>query len=267
MIDLFKLCFEVLLMSLSEDALVGQYAPLVRRQALQLMARLPSNVELDDLIQAGMMGLLDAIRRYQEMADAQFETYAVTRIRGGMLDELRSQDWLSRSVRAKARQIEAAIHTLRQRLMRQPSEQEVATELGLELDEYQLLLEDASGVQVIHYEDLSRHSGDGSNDALDFLSAIDAPDGASNPLNQLVSQGLRRALVEAIDALPEREKLLFALQFQEDLNQKEIAAVMEITEGRVSQLRSQAIARIRAHLKAANWQGGRPDETEGQVIF
>lgn len=254
-------------MSLSEDALVGQYAPLVRRQALQLLARLPSNVELDDLIQAGMMGLLDAIRRYEAMADAQFETYAITRIRGSMLDELRSQDWLSRSVRAKARQIETAIHTLRQRLMRQPTEQEVATEMELELDEYQLLLEDASGVQVIHYEDLGRYSEDGQGDALDFLSAIDEPGEAGNPLNHLISNDLRVALIEAIDALPEREKLLFALQFQEDLNQKEIAAVMEITEGRVSQLRSQAIARIRVHLKAANWQGGRPDETEGQVIF
>ena len=254
-------------MSLSEDALVGRYAPLVRRQALQLLARLPSNVELDDLIQAGMMGLLDAIRRYQAMAEAQFETYAITRIRGSMLDELRSQDWLSRSVRAKSRQIEVAIHTLRQRLMRQPTEQEVATELELELDEYQLLLEDASGVQVIHYEDLGRYSEDGQGDALDFLSSIDEPGAAGNPLNHLISNDLRVALVEAIDALPEREKLLFALQFQEDLNQKEIAAVMEITEGRVSQLRSQAIARIRAHLKAAHWQGDRPDETQGQVMF
>lgn len=254
-------------MSLSEDALVGRYAPLVRRQALQLLARLPSNVELDDLIQAGMMGLLDAIRRYQAMAEAQFETYAITRIRGSMLDELRSQDWLSRSVRAKSRQIEVAIHTLRQRLMRQPTEQEVATELELELDEYQLLLEDASGVQVIHYEDLGRYSEDGQGDALDFLSSIDEPGAAGNPLNHLISNDLRVALVEAIDALPEREKLLFALQFQEDLNQKEIAAVMDITEGRVSQLRSQAIARIRAHLKAAHWQGDRPDETEGQVLF
>ena len=254
-------------MSLSEDALVGRYAPLVRRQALQLLARLPSNVELDDLIQAGMMGLLDAIRRYQAMAEAQFETYAITRIRGSMLDELRSQDWLSRSVRAKSRQIEVAIHTLRQRLMRQPTEQEVATELELELDEYQLLLEDASGVQVIHYEDLGRYSEDGQGDALDFLSSIDEPGAAGNPLNHLISNDLRVALVEAIDALPEREKLLFALQFQEDLNQKEIAAVMDITEGRVSQLRSQAIARIRAHLKAAHWQEGRPDEVDGQVIF
>lgn len=255
-------------MSRSEDALVGQYAPLVRRQALQLLARLPSSVELDDLIQAGMMGLLDAIRRYQQMADAQFETYAITRIRGAMLDELRSQDWLSRSVRAKARQIETAIAALRQRLMREPSELEVATELELDLDEYQLLLEEAHGVQVIHYEDLTRHRDEGGgSDALTFLSAIDTPNAATdNPFNHLVSQGLRQALITAIDALPDREKLLFTLQFQEDLNQKEIAAVMDITEGRVSQLRSQAVARIRAHLKTTDWQV-RPEEMEGQVLF
>lgn len=249
----------------SEDALVSQYAPLVRRQALQLMARLPANVELDDLIQAGMMGLLDAVRRYQKMADAQFETYAITRIRGAMLDELRSQDWLSRSVRAKSRQVEAAIAALRQRLMREPTEQEVAAELELDLDEYQILLEEASGVQVLHYEDLTRYQDEGG-DALEFLSAPAASGSTGNPFDLLLSQELRHALVEAIDQLPEREKLLFTLIFQEDLNQKEIAAVMDITEGRVSQLRSQAIARIRTHLKAANWQR-RPDEVDGQVLF
>lgn len=255
-------------MSRSEDVLVAQYAPLVRRQALQMMARLPSSVELDDLIQAGMMGLLDAIRRYQQMADAQFETYAITRIRGSILDELRSQDWLSRSVRSKARQIETAIAALRQRLMREPTEQEVAQELELELDDYQVLLEEASGVQVIHYEDLARRQGaEAGTDALEFLSSIEGPSAAAdNPFNHLVSQDLRKALVAAIDDLPDREKLLFTLQFQEDLNQKEIAAVMDITEGRVSQIRSQAVARIRSHLKQANWQG-RPEEVENQVLL
>lgn len=251
----------------SEDALVEQYAPLVRRQALQLLARLPSNVELDDLIQSGMMGLLDAVRRYQKMADAQFETYAITRIRGSMLDELRSQDWLSRSVRSKARQVETAIAVLRQQLMREPSELEVASQLNIELDEYQVLLEEASGVQVIHYEDLARRQADSDGgDALEFLSAVGESTMADNPLSQLMSKGLRGALIQAIDALPEREKLLFALQFQEDLNQKEIAAVMDITEGRVSQLRSQAIARIRSHLKDADWQH-RPTEIEGQTLI
>src|SRR5690606_7285502 len=139
----------------SEDLLVRQHTPLVRRVALQLVARLPANVELDDLMQAGLMGLLDAARRYREMAEAQFETYATTRVRGAMLDELRSQDWLPRSVRSKSRQIETAIHELNQRLLRTPSEAEIAAELDISLDDYQDMLEEARGVQIIHYEDLA----------------------------------------------------------------------------------------------------------------
>src|SRR5690606_17725885 len=128
-------------MSSSEDRLVGQYAPMVRRLALQLVAKLPASVELDDLMQAGMMGLLDAVRRYQQTAEAQFETYAITRIRGAMLDELRSQDWLPRSVRSKAKSIEQAIHQLSHQLMRPVTEVEIADELALSLAEYQVLLE------------------------------------------------------------------------------------------------------------------------------
>lgn len=237
-------------MSSSEDSLVGQYAPLVRRQALQLIAKLPASVELDDLMQAGMMGLLDAIRRYQQQADAQFETYAVTRIRGAMLDELRSQDWLPRSARSKARSIEGAIHALNQRLMRPASESEIADEMGLDVQAYQSLLEDARGVQVLMYEDLVRHrEGAGEGSAMDEV----ADHAANNPLDWLVSQHLRQALIDAIRSLPEREQLLLSLQFEQDLNQKEIAVVMEVTEGRVSQLRSQAIARIRAWLSSHSW--------------
>ncbi|EKU30187.1 MULTISPECIES: RNA polymerase sigma factor FliA [Alcaligenes] len=249
----------------SEDSLVEQYAPLVRRQALQLAVRLPPSVELDDLMQAGMMGLLDAVRRYQVLADAQFETYAITRIRGAMLDELRSQDWLPRSVRTKSRQIEAAISTLRHRLLREPSEPEIAQALNISLEQFQSLLEEASGVQVIHYEDLARKVEGG--DALSFLEDGD-PEASyfDNPLNQLVSQGLRVALMEAIDALPEREKILFSLQFEQDLNQKEIALVMGVTEGRVSQLRSQAVARIRASLVKTEW-GQASNELEYQFLL
>ncbi|MGE8590688.1 MAG: sigma-70 family RNA polymerase sigma factor, partial [Alcaligenes sp.] len=138
----------------ADDSLV-EYAPLVRKLALQLLARLPASVELDDLIQAGMIGLLDAVRRYQETADAQFETYATTRIRGAMLDELRGQDWLPRSVRTKARKIEQAIQQLEQRLMRAPSEAEIAAQLEMPIEEYQSLLHDAQGVQIVHYEDFT----------------------------------------------------------------------------------------------------------------
>lgn len=236
-------------MHLNEDELIAQHAPLVRRLALQLASRLPANVELDDLMQAGMMGLLDAARRYQIQVDAKFETYATTRIRGAMLDELRSQDWLSRGARTKARDIEAAVLRVQQRELRAASEQEIADELGVSLDEYYALLDDASGVQLVHYEDLASDEG---RETLERLAAGGQEDPAQhqdNPLNLLMSHNLHQAVIAAIDALPEREKLLLSLQFEQDLNQKEIAAVMGVTEGRISQLRSQAIARIRAKLK------------------
>lgn len=255
-------------MSSSEDRLVGQYAPMVRRLALQLVAKLPASVELDDLMQAGMMGLLDAVRRYQQTAEAQFETYAITRIRGAMLDELRSQDWLPRSVRSKAKSIEQAIHQLNHRLLRQATEAEIAHELDMPLHDYQELLEEARGVQIIHYEDLTRDS-DGATHPLDraqHQASSDEQSLWSNPLNQLLSQGLRNALIMAIKALPEREQLLLSLQFEQDLNQKEIGAVMGISEGRVSQLRSQAVARIRAALAQENWQENL-DEAEFQALL
>lgn len=255
-------------MPCSEDILVGQYAPLVRRLALQLIAKLPASVELDDLMQAGMMGLLDAVRRYQQTAEAQFETYAITRIRGAMLDELRSQDWLPRSVRSKTKSIEQAIHQLSHRLLRPATEAEIADELDMPLSEYQELLEDARGVQVIHYEDLTRN-GDDSSHPLDRVHHHGAPNEQehwANPLNQLVSQGLREALIDAIKGLPEREQLLLSLQFEQDLNQKEIGAVMGITEGRVSQLRSQAVARIRAALTLGYWHES-PSATDLQTLL
>lgn len=247
----------------SEDQLITQYAPLVRRYALALAGRLPASVELDDLMQAGMMGLLDAVRRYEAQPDAQFETYAVTRIRGAMLDELRSQDWLPRSTRSKSRRIEEAIRTLNHRLLRAPTEQEIATEMGLDLAAYQRLLEEARGVQVLMYEDLARHRE--AAGAPDFLENT-APDPVADPLGRLLRDGLRSTLVAAITHLPEREQLLLSLQFEQDLNQKEIAAVLEVSEGRVSQLRSQAIARIRAWLDRHAWAPEAGDETFDKLL-
>lgn len=253
-------------MPTSEDLLVGQYAPVVRRLALQLVARLPASVDLDDLIQSGMMGLLDAIRRYEKTAEAQFETYAVTRIRGAMLDELRSQDWLPRSVRSKAKSIERAIHQLGHRLLRPATEAEIAGQLDISLSDYQALLEEARGTQVIHYEDLAQNYTESAS-ALDRMQTQPEQCGEwANPLNQLLSQGLRRALVGAITELPEREQLLLSLLFEQDLNQKEISVVMGITEGRVSQLRSQAVVRIRAALARDAWHET-PEEVDLQVLL
>jgi len=235
-------------MSLSEDQLIIQHAPLVRRLALQLTARLPACVELDDLVQAGTVGLIEAVRRYQVSPDAQFETYASLRIRGAMLDELRAQDWLPRSVRSKAKRIEDAMRRLSHRLMRPATEAEIARELDLSVPQYRALLEDAHGVQILHGEDL-KHPQDGGHafDDLPDLAREENP-----PLTQLLSRSLRENLIRALDQLPEREKLVLSLQFEQDLNQREIARVLEVTEGRVSQLRSQAVARIRSQLAQAS---------------
>lgn len=238
-------------MPLSEDRL-AEYAPLVRKLALQLLARLPASVELDDLIQAGMIGLLDAARRYQEVADAQFETYATARIRGAMLDELRNQDWLPRSVRSKAKRIDQAVSELSQQLMRQPTEAELAGHLDMPLPEYHQLLFDAQGAQIVHYEDFgAENGGDGRDSEWNAPAADDAQ--CVDPLGKLLADDFRQALIEAIQSLPEREKLLLSLYYEQGLNLKEIGAVLEVTEARVCQLRTQAMARLRARLLGNAW--------------
>lgn len=241
-------------MPTSEDQIISEYLPLVRRNAMQMASRVPANIPIDDLIQAGLMGLLDAVRRYERVYDAQFETYATTRIRGAIVDELRSQDWLPRSVRHKARKIEKAIVVLTKRLMRSPTEMEIADELGVPLAEYQQLLIDAQGTQVVHYEDFGKSEHDSElGNPMDYLTDGEWLTSGDNPLSILISDSLRDALSDAIRNLPGREQLLLALQFEQDLNQKEIALIMGLSEGRVSQLRSQAIVRIRATMTETGW--------------
>ncbi len=223
-----------------------KYAPLVRRLALQLMAKLPASVELEDLIQAGMLGLLDAANRYQETQGAQFETYASQRIRGAMLDELRELDWASRGIRKTARQIEKAVQRLEQRLGRGPSESEIAGELSIGLAEYQQMLQDVHGCQLVYYEDFD------SADEEPFIDRICANPGA-DPLTMLLDEGLRGGVIDAIDRLPEREKLLMSLYYDQGLNLREIGAVLEVSESRVCQLHSQAISRLRTTLREKAW--------------
>lgn len=223
-----------------------QYAPLVRRLALQLMAKLPASVELEDLIQAGMLGLLDAANRYQETQGAQFETYASQRIRGAMLDELRELDWASRGIRKTAREIEKAVQRLEQRLGRGPSESEIAGEMSIGLTEYQQMLQDVHGCQLIYYEDFE------SADEEPFIDRICADPGA-DPLKMLLDEGLRGGVIDAIDRLPDREKLLMSLYYEQGLNLREIGAVLEVSESRVCQLHSQAISRLRATLREKAW--------------
>lgn len=232
-----------------KDAMLKQHAPLVKKLAYRLKAKLPPSVEVDDLIQAGMMGLLSAVNNFEDTHGAQFETYASQRIQGAMLDELRSADWLPRGLRKKMRDVEVAIHALEQKFGRPPSDQEVAKHMKCSLDEYYEMLGDCSGHQLVYYEDF--HDSDGGDHFLDrFLH-----DGDSDPLSALESEGFREALVELIDELPEREKLLMGLYYEQELNLKEIGAILNVSESRVCQMHSQAIARLRTKLKEQAWTG------------
>jgi len=226
---------------LTKEQQVAQYAPLVKRIAFLLLARLPANVDVDDLIQNGMIGLLDAIDRYEEMPGAQFKTYATQRIRGGMLDGLRENDWLPRSARREMRQIETAIRQLEHAHGRPPSETELAAALKISLADYQKILLEARGHQLIYIEDMVEGDGD------PYLERhVDAAN--PDPLALLEESGTRTAVAAALEALPEREKLMMALYYEQDLNLREIGEVMGVTESRVCQLHSQAIARLRASL-------------------
>lgn len=226
---------------LNKDQLVQRFAPLVKRIAYHLMARLPSSVQVDDLVQNGMIGLLDAIGRFESGMGAQFETYAAQRVRGAMLDGLRENDWLPRSLRRDFRRIELAISQLEQGNGRAPSEKEVAESLGMPLAEYQKMLQDARGHQLIYFEDMVEEGGD------DFLERH-FNDDAADPSQQLEEQSLRQLLAQGIEALPEREKLMMSLYYEQDLNLREIGEVMGVTESRVCQLHSQAVVRLRARL-------------------
>ena len=232
-----------------KDTLLTEHMPLVKRLAHHMKAKLPPSVEVDDLVQAGMIGLLDAISRYEETHGAQFETYAVMRIRGAMLDELRNSDWLPRSLRQNMRKVETAMATLQQRLGRPPSESEVAKSLKLSLADYQEMLSEGGGHQLVYYEDF--HDDDGNDSFLDRYAADDEAD----PLRSLLDGDFRQAVIDAIDALPEREKMLMGLYYEEELNLKEIGAVMGVSESRVSQLHTQAVARLRASLRERSWTG------------
>lgn len=230
-----------------EPDMLTKHTPLVKKLAFQLKAKLPPSVELDDLIQAGMMGLLDAINRYEDTHGAQFETYASQRIRGSMLDELRSADWLPRSVRKNMRNVEGAISKLEQELGRAPTENDVANKLDMSVQEYNGLLGDCSGHQLVYYEDF--HEADNGEHFLDRFQS----DEDSDPLKGLMSSGFKHALMDAIDNLPERERLLMGLYYEKELNLKEIGAVMSVSESRVCQLHSQAVARLRVKLKEQAW--------------
>ncbi len=227
--------------TLDRNDAIKHYAPMVRRMAHHLLSRLPASVELDDMIQAGMMGLMDALARYEDTHGAQFETYAAQRIRGAMLDGLREQDWLPRGVRRAQRRIDAAMQALEQTLGRAPSESELAKRLGLSLADYRELLQEARGTQLVFIEDLSE-----GEEGIER----EGPDPNSDPLARLQDKKFRKALVAAIERLPERERLVMGMYYEQELNLREIAGVLGVTESRICQLHSQAVSRLRAKLRA-----------------
>jgi RNA polymerase sigma factor for flagellar operon FliA len=230
--------------TLNRDAQLRKYSPLVRRLAHHMIAKLPPSVELDDLIQVGMIGLTEALARFEPSQGVQFETFASQRIRGAMIDELREGDWMSRGSRKSQKDIEQAVHRLQQKLQRPPLESEIAQDLGMALADYQHRLAKVRGTQLVYLEDISGQ-GDDDDGFLDrHMGETDA-----EPSAVLQDQRMRMALVAAIKVLPEREQHIMSMYYEHDMNLKEIAAVLGVTESRICQLHSQSIARLRAKLR------------------
>ncbi|MDR1849222.1 MAG: RNA polymerase sigma factor FliA [Zoogloeaceae bacterium] len=227
---------------MDREQLVEQYAPLVKRIAGHMMARLPANVQLEDLVQNGMIGLLDAFERYKEGLGAQFETYATQRIRGAMLDSLRETDSLPRQTRRELRRVETVLCQLEHQHGHPPSETELAEALSMSLGDYQSLMQEARGHQLLYLEDFQSEEGESS-----FLERH-MGESELDPAVLFDNQVLRQTLAEAISRLPEREQLVMALYYDEELNLREIGEVLNITESRVCQLHSQAVSRLRGSL-------------------
>jgi RNA polymerase sigma factor for flagellar operon FliA len=227
-----------------DEALVHQHMGLVRRIAHHLIGRLPASVQVEDLIQAGAMGLLEAARQYDASHGASFETYAGIRIRGAMLDEVRRHDWSPRSAHRTMREIGAAMHAVEMRTGSRAEGRDIAEQMGVDLDEYHALLRKSTETRVFKLEDIFGPDVD-SGDML--------PGDVRGPAGNLEDFKLTEAVVAAIDKLPERERTVLALYYDEELNLREIGEVLGVTESRVCQIHSQALVRLRSKL--TEWQG------------
>lgn len=218
---------------------VESYAPLVKRIAHHLLLRMPASVQVDDLIQSGMIGLLEAARKYDVTKGASFETYAGIRIRGSMLDEVRKGDWAPRSVHRKSRKVAEAIKAIESRTGKDAKDKDIADEMSIDLKAYYTILQDASGSRLFSFDDVM----EGDDSAIE-LAVGELP----GPCDGLQRDSFKSHLARAIDGLPEREKLVLALYYDEELNLKEIGEVIGVSESRVSQIHSQAAMRLRARL-------------------
>ncbi|MDA8408938.1 MAG: RNA polymerase sigma factor WhiG [Treponema sp.] len=227
------------------DAFIKQYAPLVKYVAGKVAASMPNSVEFDDLVGFGVFGLLDAIEKFDPEKNVKFKTYAVTRIRGAIFDELRSIDWVPRSVRQKTKEIEEAIVVLEASLGRPATDQEIAESLGVSEEELLKTMLKISGTAVLSLNDVW-FSGDEA-DKISIGESIESPT-SFNPDSSVEREEIKRVIVQSISELPEKEKKVLILYYYEDLTLKEIGQVLEVTESRVSQLHTKAILRLRAKL-------------------
>ncbi len=223
----------------TQDMLVRNHALMVKRIAHHLMGRLPHSIQIDDLIQAGMLGLLEAVRHYDVTKGASFETYAGIRIRGYMLDEVRRNDWVPRSVYRNSRMISEAVKQVENRLGREAKDQEIALELNISLTEYNDMLQDSAGSQLYGFDDLG---------VTDDILKGDADGFSSEPHINALNEDMMAQLTHVIDGLPHKEKLVLSLYYEQDLNLKEIGEVLGVSESRVSQIHSQATLRIKSRL-------------------
>ncbi len=221
------------------DQRVMQHAPLVKRIAYHLLNRLPDSVQVDDLIQAGMLGLLEAIKNYDASQGASFDTYAGIRIRGSMLDEVRRSDWTPRSVHKKSRMVSDAIRIIENKTGREARDIDVVEYLGIDIAEYNHILQDSSSCRVFSVEELAQ-TGDGYLD-----ESLEHEEGLADGLSR---ESFQQALAKAIMGLPERERLVISLYYDEELNLREIGEVLNVSESRVSQISTQAVLRLRSRL-------------------
>jgi RNA polymerase sigma factor FliA len=234
----------------AREQLVVAYSPLVKYVAGRMSSGLPAHVEEADLISYGLIGLINAIERFELEREIKFETYAITRIKGAIIDELRALDWVPRSVRARAREIEKVHAKLEHRLHRTPTDEEMARELQMPVEEFQEILVKISNSTVVALDELWAVS-DSSGDAVSLLDTLHDPD-APDPQQMLAASELKDRLADAIAALPEREKLVIALYYYENLTLREIGEVLGVTESRISQLHTKAVLRLKSRLQGDN---------------
>ncbi|MEK7692415.1 MAG: FliA/WhiG family RNA polymerase sigma factor, partial [Bdellovibrionota bacterium] len=233
----------------NRDKLILEYAPLIKYIAQKIAARLPANIELDDLISSGVIGLMDAIEKFDSSRDNKFKTYAEFRIRGAILDELRSQDWVPRSVREKSKLLERCYGKIEQEKGRQATDEEVCLELGISQEEFHDLLNQVRSVSLLSFDDISSFS---KSDKRAIHGFMEGSPRAPTPYSEVNVAYLKKQIASAINDLPEKQRLVLSLYYYEDLNLKEIGRVLDVTESRVSQLHTQAVLRLKARLRT-NW--------------